>query len=213
MDAFEKSPWKNNLNHESSSLLIRWFKSYTDISVQQFIHIIAQHRTNQMAAENQENELSSSNSRAGTTSDQDRQAAHEWNRDRAQWGRAPAAEAGSGESLRARIGPLRERWALEMKNGSRELATVKTRAVISQENRRPKAVKNGSICRKVQSVTGEQGSPSSRAKISSAGNISGKIKIFAQKENQREPTTLITKRWNLAELCSWEATTNKKSKG
>jgi hypothetical protein len=81
-----------------------------------------------------------------------------------------------------------------MKNGSRELATVKTRAVISQENRRPKAVKNGSICRKVQSVTGEQGSPSSRAKISSAGNISGKIKIFAQKENQREPTTLITKR-------------------
>jgi hypothetical protein len=35
VDAFEKSPRENNLNHESSSL-IRWLKSYTGISLQQF---------------------------------------------------------------------------------------------------------------------------------------------------------------------------------
>jgi hypothetical protein len=35
VDAFGKSPWEYNLNHETFNLLIRWFKSYTDISLQQ----------------------------------------------------------------------------------------------------------------------------------------------------------------------------------
>jgi hypothetical protein len=34
MGTFGKSPWENNLNNESLSLLIRWLKSYTDISLQ-----------------------------------------------------------------------------------------------------------------------------------------------------------------------------------
>jgi hypothetical protein len=48
VDAFGKSPRKSDLNHESSSLLIRWLKSYTNISLQQFIHGIAQHNKNQI---------------------------------------------------------------------------------------------------------------------------------------------------------------------
>jgi hypothetical protein len=34
VDAFEKSPQKNNLNHESSSLLIQQLKNHTDFSLQ-----------------------------------------------------------------------------------------------------------------------------------------------------------------------------------
>jgi hypothetical protein len=36
MDAFEKSPQENALNSKSSSLLIWWLKSYTDIFLRQF---------------------------------------------------------------------------------------------------------------------------------------------------------------------------------
>jgi hypothetical protein len=38
MDTFRKSPRQSNLNYESSSLLIRWLKSYTNISMQRFTH-------------------------------------------------------------------------------------------------------------------------------------------------------------------------------
>jgi hypothetical protein len=38
VDVFKKSPWKNNLNQESSSLLIKWLKNNTGISLQWFIH-------------------------------------------------------------------------------------------------------------------------------------------------------------------------------
>jgi hypothetical protein len=47
VDAFEKSPRESNLNHESSSLFIRWLKRYTNISLQQFIHR-NKHKTNQI---------------------------------------------------------------------------------------------------------------------------------------------------------------------
>jgi hypothetical protein len=38
VDVFEKSPWKSDLNHESSSLLIRRLESYTGITLQPFTH-------------------------------------------------------------------------------------------------------------------------------------------------------------------------------
>jgi hypothetical protein len=38
VDAFGKSPWKSDLNHESSSLLIQRLESYTGITLQPFTH-------------------------------------------------------------------------------------------------------------------------------------------------------------------------------
>jgi hypothetical protein len=38
LDVFEKSPWENDLNHKSSSLLIRWLKKYTRNHLQKSTH-------------------------------------------------------------------------------------------------------------------------------------------------------------------------------
>jgi hypothetical protein len=131
------------------------------------------------------------------TSDKDRHAAHQFNRDRALWGCATADEAGSGESLRARIRPLRERRALQMKNGSRELAAVQMRAVIQ-----PGKPVTKSSEKRIDLQKSPQRDRGTRKPELTGQNIQRREYQWQNQnlhaeENQREPTALITKRQNL----------------